>query len=193
MTEALTQFITNTGWLAPLYYIAGFLLTALVPIIPTPFVAALGGKAFGFFPALIYGTFGLGLGALISLNVARRIGQHLVYWLVRPGTWKRWETFLNIETPVVWGLFFFLMNLDFLVLFSGLTTIQIRKLWLTAMIARLPWLTASVWFGDFILVSDAIMWIALLLSLPALILIARIRPTIQNWLSVITNGRFPKP
>ena len=192
MTEAITQFITNTGWLAPLYYIAGFSLTALIPVIPTPLIAALGGKAFGFFPALIYGIFGLGFGAALSLNVARRIGQPLVHWLIRPGTWKRWETFLGIESPIVWGLFFFLMNLDFLVLISGLTTIRLQKLWLTAMVARLPWLAVSVWFGDFVLISDTVMWIALLLSLPALFLIAKVRPGIQNWLFIVTNGRIPK-
>ena len=192
MTEALTQFITDTGWLAPIYYVGSFVITALVPIIPTPLVAALGGKAFGLLPAFAYGVFGLGIGSLIALNFARIVGQPLIYWLFRPGTLKRWENVLGIESAAAWGLFFFLFNLDFLVLISGLTTIRLKKLWVTAMIARLPWLAVSAWFGDAILISDTIMWVALLLSLPLLFLMTRIRPIIHNWLFVITKGRIPR-
>jgi uncharacterized membrane protein YdjX (TVP38/TMEM64 family) len=192
VTEALTHFIENAGWFAPLYYVGSFLLTALLPVIPTPLVGAMGGKAFGFLPALAYGFFGLAFGALVSLNLSRRVGRPLVSWFVRPSKWKRWEEFLGIESVIVWGLFFFLLNLDFLVLISGLTTIKLRRLWLTAMITRLPWLAASIWLGDVVLVSDAIMWVALILTLPVLYVMARITPIVQNWLNVVTEGRVPR-
>ena len=193
MTEALTQFISSTGWLAPLYYVGSFVVTALLPIVPTPLVGALGGKAFGLFPATAYGILGLGLGAFISLNLARRIGRPLIDRLVRPKTRARWEELLGIQSVVVWGLLFLLLNLDFVVLLSGLTTLPLRKLWLAAMIARSPWLVASAWFGDVILVSDSVMWIALLLMLPILYGLNRLRPRIQSWLIRISNGRIPPP
>ena len=193
MTEALTQFINSTGWLAPLYYVGSFVVTALLPIVPTPLVGALGGKAFGLFPAAAYGIFGLGLGAFISLNLARRIGRPLINRLVRPKTRARWEELLGIQSVVVWGLLFLLLNLDFVVLLSGLTTLPLRKLWLAAMIARSPWLVASAWFGDVILVSDSVMWVALLLTLPILYGLNRLQPRIQSWLIRISNGRIPPP
>lgn len=193
MTEALTQFINSTGWLAPLYYVGSFVITALLPIVPTPLVGALGGKAFGLFPAAAYGIFGLGLGAFISLNLARRVGRPLIDRLVRPKTRARWEELLGIQSVVVWGLLFLLLNLDFVVLLSGLTTLPLRKLWLAAMIARSPWLVASTWFGDVILVSDSVMWVALLLTLPILYGLNRLQPRIQSWLIRISNGRIPPP
>jgi hypothetical protein len=41
-------FILTAGWLAPFYYVASFVFSAIVPFIPTPLIGALGGTAFGF-------------------------------------------------------------------------------------------------------------------------------------------------
>ncbi|MFO7545986.1 MAG: VTT domain-containing protein [Trueperaceae bacterium] len=182
MVHALTNLITEAGWLAPLYYILGFLLTALVPVIPTPLISALGGTAFGFWPAVTYGLVGLGLGAFVALTLARRIGRPLLMLMIRREAWDEWEEIVGIRSLPVWGVVFFLLNLDFVVMLSGLTTLPLRNLWGTAMIARLPWLLFTAWFGSAVLASETVMWLALLALIPGLYFFNRLRPRIRHWL-----------
>lgn len=182
MIDALTTFINSAGWLAPLYYIGSFVITALLPFIPTPLVAALGGTAFGFLPATLYGAIGLGLGATISLTVARAIGRPLLQRFVRPEVWANWEQFLGIKSVVTWGLIFLLLNLDFAVTLSGLSTLPLSKLWLAAMIARLPWLLVSAWVGDAVLVNDSVMLVMALLLVPSVYVLGKLRLYLQKWL-----------
>lgn len=182
MIDALTTFINNAGLFAPLYYICAFLLTALLPVIPTPLVAALGGTALGYGPAAVYGVIGLALGAMVSLTLARLVGRHLLQRLVRPKAWREWEQFLGIDSLPLWGLIFFLTNVDFAVMVAGLGVLPVSKLWLTVMIARLPWLLVSVWFGDVVLVNDTVAFLTLLLLFPGIYLLNRYRPLLQNWL-----------
>lgn len=182
MTHALTNFINDAGWLAPLYYVLGFVFTALVPVVPTPLVSALGGTAFGFWPALAYGTLGLGVGALVSLNLARRLGRPLLNLMVRREAWDEWQEILGIRSLPLWGVVFLVLNLDFVVMLSGLTSLPLRGLWLTAVIARFPWLVITTWFGSSVLVSEAMMWLALLLLVPGVLLLNRLRPRLRHML-----------
>lgn len=186
MIDALTTFINNAGWLAPLYYILSFVVTALVPVLPTPLVAALGGTAFGYGPAVVYGILGMGLGALVSLALARGLGRPLLQRLVKPEVWAAWEQLLGIRSVAVWGLIFLVLNLDFAVVASGLTTLPILHLWIAAVLARTPWLIASAWFGDAILVNDSVVLVIGLLMIPALYLLGRLRPVVQTWLIRLT-------
>lgn len=182
MTHALTNFINDAGWLAPLYYVLAFVFTALVPVVPTPLVSALGGTAFGFWPALAYGIVGLGLGALVSLNLARRLGRPLLNLLIRREAWEEWQEILGIRALPLWGVVFFVLNLDFVVMLSGLTSLPLRGLWLTAVIARFPWLVITAWFGSTVLVSEAVMWLALALLVPGILLLNRLRPRLRHLL-----------
>jgi uncharacterized membrane protein YdjX (TVP38/TMEM64 family) len=180
MTEALTHFINDAGWLAPLYYVGSFLLTALLPFIPTPLIGALGGKAFGFLAAVAYGIIGLGLGAFLGLLLARKVGRPLLTLLVRREALQEWEELLGIRSVAVWGLLFFVLNLDFVVLLSGLTSLPLSELWIAAVIARTPWLIGSAWLGSAVLVSDTVLWLALIVLLPLLYLLNRLRPRIRH-------------
>ena len=189
MIDFITSLIQDAGWLAPLYYIGSFVLTALLPFIPTPLVGALGGTAFGFWPAVLYGVIGLGVGAFTALSLSRRIGRPLLLRIVRPEAWAQWEKMLGIEQVWVWGVVFFILNLDFAVVAAGLTTLPARRLWLAAMIARLPWLVASAWFGDVILVSDWVLLLSLVLMAPALWGLNKARPRVQGWLLRLGHGR----
>jgi len=180
MTEALSHFINDAGWLAPLYYVLSFVMTALLPFIPTPLVGALGGAAFGVVPAILYGIVGLGLGAAVALNLSRRIGRPIVLKLVSPAVWAQWEALLGIRSVVVWGVIFFVLNVDFAVVAAGLSGIPVRKLWLTAMVARFPWLVASAWFGDLIFVSDTVMVLALVVMLGMLVVLGKVRPVVHH-------------
>ncbi|HKI56208.1 MAG TPA: hypothetical protein VKB31_03585 [Trueperaceae bacterium] len=193
MTQALSHFINDAGWLAPLYYVASFLVTALLPFIPTPLVGALGGKAFGFFAAVAYGIIGLGLGAMVGLLLARKIGRPILTLLVRRDALEEWEELLGIRSVALWGVVFFLLNLDFVVLLSGLTSLPLVELWVAAMIARTPWLVASAWFGSAVLVSDTLMWLALVLLVPLLVLLNRLRPRLRRWLMALRPEGASRP
>jgi uncharacterized membrane protein YdjX (TVP38/TMEM64 family) len=182
MTEAMTNFINDAGWFAPLYYVLSFVVTALVPVIPTPLVGALGGAAFGTVPAVLYGIVGLALGALVALNLSRRIGRPLLLRIVSPKAWNEWEALVGIRSVVLWGVIFFVLNIDVAVIAAGLSQVRLRSLWLTAMIARFPWLVASAWFGEVVFVSDTVMYLALLGLIAGVVVFQKLRPRFQHWL-----------
>jgi uncharacterized membrane protein YdjX (TVP38/TMEM64 family) len=182
MTEALANFINDTGWLAPIYYVLSFVVTALVPVIPTPLVGALGGAAFGFGLAVFYGVFGLALGALVALNLSRRLGRPLLLRLVSPKAWADWETLVGIKSAAVWGVIFFVLNVDVAVIAAGLSEVRLRRLWVAAMVARMPWLVASAWFGEVVFVSDTVMYLALLGLIASVVVFQKLRPHFQRWL-----------
>ncbi len=178
----MTHFINDAGWYAPLYYVLSFVLTALVPVIPTPLVGALGGAAFGTLPAVLYGTVGLGLGAFVALNLSRRIGRPLLLRIFSPKAWSEWEALVGIRSFVLWGIIFFVLNVDVAVIAAGLSPLRLRGLWLTAMIARFPWLVASAWFGDLVFVSDTVMYLALIGLIGGVVVFQKLRPRFQHWL-----------
>lgn len=182
MTEAMAHYINDAGWLAPLYYVLSFVVTALVPVIPTPLVGALGGAAFGVLPAVLYGIAGLALGAFVALVLGRRIGRPLLLRIVSPRAWAEWEALVGIRNVVLWGVIFFVLNVDIAYLAAGLSQVRLRSLWLAAMIARLPWLVASAWFGEIVFTSDTVMLLALLALIAGVVVFQKLRPRIQHWL-----------
>lgn len=182
MAEALAHLINDAGAWAPLYYVLSFVVTALLPFIPTPLVAALGGAALGTVPAIGYGLVGLALGAFVALNLSRRIGRPLILRLVSPKAWAEWELLVGIKSLWLWGVIFFVLNVDFAVVAAGLSGLSLRQLWLTAMIARVPWLVASAWFGEILLVSDTVMFLALLGLVGGAVAFQKLRPRIRHWL-----------
>jgi uncharacterized membrane protein YdjX (TVP38/TMEM64 family) len=182
MTEALAHLINDAGPLAPLYYVLSFVLTALLPFIPTPLVAALGGAALGTVPAVLYGLVGMGLGAFVALNLSRRIGRPLILRLVSPKAWAEWEVLVGIRSLWLWGVIFFVLNVDFAVVAAGLSRLPLRQLWWTAMIARLPWLVVSAWFGEVLFVSDTVMLLALVGLVGGMIAFQKLRPRFRHWL-----------
>ncbi len=191
MTEALAHFINDAGWLAPVYYMLSFVVTALLPFIPTPLVVALGGAALGVVPAILYGVVGLALGALVALTLSRRIGRPVVLRLVSPKAWAEWEELIGIRSFIVWGVIFFVLNVDFAVVAAGLSRLSLRRLWLTVMIARLPWLIASAWFGQLVFVSDTVMALALLTLVAGVVVFQKLRPRLRHWLVELTRRREP--
>lgn len=183
MLEGLTTLIAAQGWLAPLWYVAGFLLAALVPIIPTPVIAALGGTAFGTIPAILYGLLGLALGTATSLALSRQLGRRLMRRLVPDRFWHEWEAFLGIRSLLTWFIVFFALNLDISVMAAGLSSVPARRLWWTAMAARVPWLIAAAWAGEMLLVNDAALVAVGLLMIPVLWFVQRLRGRFRRWLA----------
>ena len=148
MTELLSDAIAGAGPYAYVYYVLGYVLTALSPVIPTPLVTALGGTALGFWPAVWFGLLGLGLGAAVSLSLARYVGRPLIAFLTRKPDLGDWEQLLGVNSLRVWAVLFFVLNVDMVVLVSGLTSLPIRRLWLTAVLARAPWIFFVAWYGS---------------------------------------------
>lgn len=176
MFDTLTLFLDRTGSAAPLLYIALYLMTAVLPFIPTPLVSALGGSFLGWGPAVGYGIVGLGLGSALALQISRRYGRPIVLRFISPKLWQDWEGLLGIRSPLTWGVVFFVLNIDFAVLAAGLTGLRLWKLWLAAVLARIPWLIVSAYLGERlfespsllpqILLVIALLFIALRLSRP---------------------------
>jgi uncharacterized membrane protein YdjX (TVP38/TMEM64 family) len=173
MFDDLAFLLEQSGPFAPILYICFFLATALLPFIPTPLVSALGGSFLGIVPAIVFGVVGLGLGAALALTLARRLGYPLVIRLIGKKNWHEWEDFLGIRSVPVWGVIFFVLNIDFAVMLSGLTDLPLWRLWSAAMIARLPWLLVSVWFGESLFRSEQV-WMRLLAGIAIVFVLLKI-------------------
>jgi len=182
MIEGLTTLMTSQGWLAPAWYVAGFLLAALVPIIPTPLIAALGGTTFGTTAAILYGLVGLALGAALALTIARQLGRRVMRRLLPERVWREWEALLGIRSYAVWFVVFLVLNLDIAVMAAGLSSLSARGLWLTAMAARLPWLIGAAWAGETLLVNDAALILAILVLIPVMWGVQKVRPAVRRYL-----------
>ncbi len=191
MVEGLTVAITSQGWLAPAWYVAGFLLAALIPVIPTPLIAAIGGTAFGTLPAIFYGLVGLALGAGLALTLSRQVGRRAMRRLVPERVWSEWEAFLGVRSYAVWFVVFLILNLDVAVMAAGLSSLSARALWATAMAARVPWLVVSAWAGERLLVNDAALVLTALALLPILYGVNRLRPRVRRWLVRFAADRSP--
>jgi uncharacterized membrane protein YdjX (TVP38/TMEM64 family) len=184
MIEGFTSLITAQGWLAPLWYVAGFLFAALVPVVPTPLIAALGGTAFGTVPAILYGLVGMALGAGLALLIARQLGRRVIRALVPQEVWAEWEVLLGVRSLGVWFVIFLVLNMDIAVMAAGLSSLSARAVWATAMLARLPWLIAAAWAGEVLLVNDAALILVGLLLIPILWGLNKLRPAIRHRLAV---------
>lgn len=183
MIEGLTTLITSQGWLAPAWYVVGFLLAALVPIIPTPLIAALGGTAFGTVPAILYGLVGMALGAGLALTLARQLGRRAMRRIVPERVWNEWEALLGVRSLWMWFVIFLVLNLDIAVMAGGLSSLSARSLWLTAMAARLPWLVVAAWAGEMLLVNDAALILVALVMIPVLWGMNKVRPALRQRLA----------
>lgn len=182
MFETLSEFLQRAGPLAPLVYISLYLATALLPVIPTPLVSALGGSFLGTGPAIGYGVIGLGLGAIFALTLSRRLGRPLVVRLVGERTWTDWEYLLGIRSAVTWGVIFFVLNIDFAVLVAGLSGLPLWRLWLAALLARLPWLVLSAWFGRSLFESQDLLPQMVLILVVLVLAVQIIRVNLKRYL-----------
>jgi len=193
MIEGLTSLITSQGWLAPAWYVAGFLLAALIPIIPTPLIAALGGTAFGTAPAILYGLVGLALGAGLALTLSRQLGRRVMRRIVPERVWQEWEAFLGVRSYIVWFAVFLVLNLDIAVMAAGMSSLSARRLWLTAMAARIPWLIGAAWAGEVILVNDAALILTALLLIPIAWGLQKVRPYFRAYLQRFAERNASHP
>jgi len=185
VNQFLTDAIASAGPFAYVYYVLGYGLTALSPFVPTSLVTALGGTAFGFWPAMWFGILGLGLGAAVSLSLARLIGRPLIAFLTRQSDLGTWEELLGVSSLRVWGVLFFALNIDMVVLVSGLTSLPVRRLWLTAVLARTPWVVGVAWFGSTLLESRVALVVGLIAGLAVVVFLAlnaaRLRRSLLEW------------
>ena len=185
VTDLLTEAISSAGPLAYVYYVLGYVVTALSPIIPTPLVTALGATALGFWPALWFGILGLGLGAAVSLSLGRLIGRPLIAFLTRRPDLGDWEQLLGVSSLRVWAVLFFALNVDMVVLVAGLTSLPVRRLWLAAVLARTPWVVGIAWLGSSLLESRAALVAGLVAGAVVVVFLslnaARLRRRLLEW------------
>lgn len=180
MPEFLSQAITDAGPYAYLYYVLGYVLTALSPVVPTPLVTAIGGTALGFWPATLFGLLGLALGAAVALSLARWLGRPLLLFLLRRKDLGQWEEFLGVRSYRVWALVFLAINLDVAVMASGLTSLPLWRLWLTAVLARSPWVVVVAWYGSALFDSPMATVVGVIGAVIVFVLLARVAARIRR-------------
>lgn len=151
--EHVRDWVQSFGALAPVAYVALYILQILVAPIPGNVISVMGGYLFGSAAGVIYGLVGLGLGAGLAAVIARRLGQPLIERFIGEHGLQKWERRLRVRSPIIWGLIFLFPTPDAVYYLAGLSGMPLRVIVLVAMIGRSPSLIASNWLG-----AQAVNW-----------------------------------
>ena len=145
--EVVRGWVESFGVLAPVAYIALYVLQILVTPIPGNVISLIGGYLFGPVLGVLYSLVGLGLGAGLAATLARHLGRPLIQRLTGEQALQQWERRLRIRSPITWGLVFLFTVPDALYYLAGLSGAPLRWLVLAAMVGRVPSLIVSNWLG----------------------------------------------
>ena len=145
--EFVRDWVQSFGPLAPLAYIALYVLQILVAPIPGNVISLMGGYLFGPVSGVLYSLVGLGLGAGLAATLARRLGRPLIQRFTGEQALQQWERRLRIRSPITWGLIFLFPVPDALYYLAGLSGAPLRWLVLAAMVGRVPSLIVNNWLG----------------------------------------------
>jgi uncharacterized membrane protein YdjX (TVP38/TMEM64 family) len=145
--EHVRDWVQSFGVLAPVAYIALYVLQILAAPIPGNVISVMGGYLFGSAAGVIYSLLGLGLGAGLAAALARRLGRPLIERFAGEQGLQKWERRLRIRSPIIWGLIFLLPTPDAVYYLAGLSGMPLRAIILVAMIGRAPSLIVSNWLG----------------------------------------------
>jgi uncharacterized membrane protein YdjX (TVP38/TMEM64 family) len=144
---AVRQWLIDLGPIAPLAYIVVYSLQVILAPIPGLPIGAAAGFVFGLVPALIYGSVGLGMGAIVALLAGRVWGLRLLARVAGPDAIAKWEQLRLVNSPLTWLVIFLGPSPDLILFVAGMTRIPLPRLFLIALIGRSPAMIAATLLG----------------------------------------------
>jgi len=149
--DRFRDFILSTGNLGPLIFMFFQILQTVIAPIPGEVIQIAGGYIYGVFFGSIYATAGMLLGAMMAFYFTRFLGGTFVENLLKKKK-SRWMADMvdNKKFSIFLFIIFVIPGLpkDLFVYAAGLTTIKPLRFFMILLVARFPWLLASVSIGS---------------------------------------------
>lgn len=149
--ETFRNYILSLGSLGPIIFILFQILQIIIAPIPGEVIQLAGGYIYGIWFGTIYTVVGLLIGAVIIFYFTRFIGGSFIEKLVSKNKHK-WIAHLMDNKKI--SIFLFIIFIipgtpkDIFIYVAGLTKIKPATFFTILLVARFPWILASVSIGS---------------------------------------------
>ncbi|WP_238650565.1 TVP38/TMEM64 family protein [Paenibacillus piscarius] len=148
--DAFRDYILSTGKLGPVMLVLFQILQTVIAPIPGEVVQIAGGYIYGTTLGAVYVTGGMMLGAMIAFYFTRFLGGSFIERLLQKDKFKWMRGMMDNNK---FSIFLFIIFIipgfpkDMFIYAAGLTTMKPLRFFMILLIARFPWLLASVSVG----------------------------------------------
>ncbi|SEI72672.1 Uncharacterized membrane protein YdjX, TVP38/TMEM64 family, SNARE-associated domain [Deinococcus reticulitermitis] len=143
-------FVRSLGWAGPLALVAGFVLQAVLPVIPAIVMIAVTARAYGPLEAFFIVYTGTMLGATAGYWLGRTVGNSLVRLLI--GESARQKAYAFAQQHGAQGVLIFrlmpVLSADAMNLVAGAARMPFRPFLLATLVGALPVTVLVVWLSD---------------------------------------------
>lgn len=149
--DGFRDYILSMGRSGPIIFIFFQVLQTVIAPIPGEVIQIAGGYIYGTTLGTAYSVLGLLVGAVIAFYFTRLLGGTFVEKLLRKDKLKWMANLLeDKKLPIFLFIIFFIpgMPKDMFIYAAGLTSIKPLKFFTILLVARFPWLLASVSVGS---------------------------------------------
>lgn len=148
--DAFRDYILSTGKLGPVMLVLFQILQTVIAPIPGEVVQIAGGYIYGTTLGAVYVTGGMMLGAMIAFYFTRFLGGSFIERLLQKDKFKWMRGMMDNNKFSVFLFIIFIIPgfpKDMFIYAAGLTTMKPLRFFMILLIARFPWLLASVSVG----------------------------------------------
>ncbi|MEK3899785.1 TVP38/TMEM64 family protein [Paenibacillus sp. FSL R7-0179] len=148
--DAFRDYILSTGKLGPVMLVLFQILQTVIAPIPGEVVQIAGGYIYGTTLGAVYVTGGMMLGAMIAFYFTRFLGGSFIERLLQKDKFKWMRGMMDNKK---FSIFLFIVFIipgfpkDMFIYAAGLTTMKPLRFFMILLVARFPWLLASVSVG----------------------------------------------
>lgn len=129
--EALQQYLTQFGMLAPMIFMIIQISQVVFPIIPGGLTCVAGVLCFGPFWGFVYNYISIGIGSCINFLLIRKYGKPLLIRLSSPKLYEKYVGWLDkgerFDKLFAIAIFLPVAPDDFLCMLAGLTKMTFKK------------------------------------------------------------------
>lgn len=142
-------FVDGLGWAGPLALVAGFILQAVVPVIPALVMIAVTARAYGPVEGFFIVYTGTMLGAVAGYWLGRTVGNSLIRLLIGESARRRAYEFAekNGAQGVLMVRLMPILSADAMNLVAGAARMPFRKFMLASAAGALPVTALVVWLS----------------------------------------------
>ncbi|WP_270166938.1 TVP38/TMEM64 family protein [Paenibacillus sp. SYP-B4298] len=149
--DSFRDYILSTGNLGPVMLIFFQVLQTVIAPIPGEVIQIAGGYIYGTYVGMLFITAGMLLGAIMAFYFTRFVGGSFIENLLKK---NKFQWMAGMMENKKFSIFLFIIFIipgfpkDVFIYAAGLTTIKPLKFFSILIIARFPWLLASVSIGS---------------------------------------------
>lgn len=149
--EAVRQFITGFGILAPIILILLLAVQVVIFVIPVPVFVIAGGYAFGTILGGIYSLIGVMLGSIFVFYLSRKFGKPFVVKMVNKRDLEHFDVYFKKKGKLalfVSRIIPVLFPIDAVSFAAGLTSLSYKDYIIMSFLGFIPHVFILTFFGD---------------------------------------------